>query len=146
MKRTGFTIVELLVVIAIIATLAALLLPALQHTREVARRSVCRSNLAQIGRANGEYSLEFDSRFCGGTFLYGHDIWDYGYVSNMGVFLDPGWNRTKKKASSCDGIIPLPSSSWAIRERSSWGWTFAICMWTSTSWSNSRRWWSSRDT
>jgi len=58
-KRTAFSLVEVIVVIGIIATLIAMLLPALANARESAKTIRCSSNLRQIGQAFYSYSVQF---------------------------------------------------------------------------------------
>ena len=53
--RRGFTLVELLVVMAISGIMLAMLLPALQSSREIGRRATCANNLRRLGLANGDY-------------------------------------------------------------------------------------------
>jgi prepilin-type N-terminal cleavage/methylation domain-containing protein/prepilin-type processing-associated H-X9-DG protein len=81
--RRGFTLLELLIVIAIFAVLTSLILPAVQKAREAANRTVCQSNLRQIGLALLNYEAA-------------HQAFPPGYLSSpddpaMGP-VDPDFN------------------------------------------------------
>jgi prepilin-type N-terminal cleavage/methylation domain-containing protein len=54
-RQNAFTLVELLVVIAIIGILVSMMLPAIQATRETARRTECTSQLSRLILAVQDY-------------------------------------------------------------------------------------------
>ena len=60
---SAFTLIELLVVIGIIATLIGILMPALSTVKREGRKTVCASNLKQIGNAVVLYTQQYRGRY-----------------------------------------------------------------------------------
>jgi prepilin-type N-terminal cleavage/methylation domain-containing protein len=83
--KQAFTLIELLVVIAIIAILAALLLPSLTRSREMARKTACSSNLRGIGVAFILFAIDHDG-WIGVNWWIGAPTWTTHYNA-------PPWGR-----------------------------------------------------
>ncbi len=83
LPRRGFTLIELLVVVAIVSILAAILFPVFSQVRENARRTVCESNLKQLGLAWLMYANDYDERACP-SYNNGNadDAWDFHRLPN----------------------------------------------------------------
>lgn len=84
--RGGFTLIELLVVIAIIAILASMLLPALSKAKLAGQKTICLSNLHNIGLAMIMYSDDNDGLIPRGNYT----AWYHAYMP----YLPEGGKRT----------------------------------------------------
>ena len=110
----GFTLIELLVVIAIIAVLLAILMPAMRKIKEIARETVCKSNLKNIGLAVhlylDDYNRTLPPRLSSNRFLWFEadgvtyrkvgssgtywGIWYKDYMKETKIFGCPSFQRT----------------------------------------------------
>lgn len=87
LKASGFTLIELLVTIGIIGILVALLLPAVQATREASRKASCGNNSKQFALAIQNYHAAFKT-FPPGSYHATPTSFSWGMVSQVLPFLE----------------------------------------------------------
>jgi general secretion pathway protein G len=77
-RRRAFTLVEILIVLGILSLLAAIIIPIIGSVRAAGRRSVCISNLQQLGHAIALYAQDYDRypRGLDPTDKYTPEIWN----------------------------------------------------------------------
>lgn len=107
--RHGFTLVELLTVIAIVGLLVAILLPAVQASRESARRLQCGNHLRQIGVAllnyhdtRGAFPSSVADRNGGSSMLHTWLVMILPYIEQTSLYdvydFDAGYNSTVNRS------------------------------------------------
>lgn len=113
MGKRMFSMIELLVVISIIGLLVGLLAPVLTSSKEQGRKAVCANNLAQIHKANSQYSVDFGC-YCPARGVEGGrsgrpNFW-FGYQENAGDEVDYAKGFLARYMSTKeDDVIHCPS-------------------------------------
>ena len=93
--KKGFTLIELLVVISVISLLMAMLLPALEKAKDLARGIVCKGNLRNYSVAMMLYLEDNDDRFCDPDRCYFMQVAPFPVESSLSNYLHLRWCNRK---------------------------------------------------
>ncbi len=118
-KGSSFTLIELLVVIAIIASVGAILLPALQSARARGVTSSCANNIKQLNAALANYMPDYDDYVVVGSRKQNYHNWSatflaYKYIDNA-ILLCPGVHKWQYENDIRNGNPSQTGTSTSMR-------------------------------
>lgn len=126
-----FTLIEMLIVISIIATLAAMLSPALHRALAASYQSTCQSNLRQTGLAYAQYGNDYNDWIMPTSYNSSVGWFWWRKLQKLGYMGSTTLNTAKNGIFVCsahsDAAPTDPSTSYNIADYCSYGVNMNVC-------------------